>query len=217
MKFATIIVTRSKSCHVKTLHTILRMNIECIRNGHQNEITFVNDDPYAKAKMIENHLPTSDRILFVDFGISIDPDSILELLKPHEDVGCLVLPGVKEGIDWAMFKEKVTTNIDEPIHQMGLNFDTTIDQELSKDIYTVKETSARAWIMNCKHVSTTLKSSKNDKRFGVAMIPPRMDMMFFKFKEVGIKIIAYTAAKLTMTYTHECVSNIINAAGVKVN
>ena len=182
MKFGTIIVTRSKSCHVKTLHTILRMNIACIQHGHKNEISFVTDDPYAKAKAIENHMKICDRILFVDFGISIDPDSIIELLKPHEDVGCLVLPGVKEGIDWVMFKEKVHNNIDEPVHQMGLNFDTTIDQELSKDLYTVKETSARAWIMNCKAVSDTLQSSKNDKRFGVAMIPPRMDMMFFKFK-----------------------------------
>jgi hypothetical protein len=42
-----------------------------------------------------------------------------------------------------------------------------------------------------------------------------MDMMFFKFKEVGIKIIAYTAAKLTMTYGHECVSSLLNSAGVK--
>ena len=54
MKFGTIIVTRSKSCHVKTLHTILRMNIACIQHGHKNEISFVTDDPYAKAKAIEN-------------------------------------------------------------------------------------------------------------------------------------------------------------------
>ena len=215
MKFATIIVTRSKSCHVKTLHTILRVNIECIRNGHHNEIVFVNDDPYAKAKMIEQHLPTTDRILFVDFGISIDPDSINELFKPLDGVGCLVFPGVTEGIDWTMFKDKVRNSIDEPVHQMGLNFDTTVDQEVSKDLYTVKDTSARAWVMNCKTLVDTLDSVTNDKRFGTTMIPPRMDMMFFKFKQVGIKIIAYTAAKLTMTYGHECVSSLLNSAGVK--
>jgi len=41
--------------------------------------------------------------------------------------------------------------------------------------------------------------------------------MFEKFVEQGVRIYAFTAAKLTMTYTHECVSNILNAAGVKVN
>jgi hypothetical protein len=41
--------------------------------------------------------------------------------------------------------------------------------------------------------------------------------MFTKFKELGVKINAFTASKLTMTYTHECVSNLLNAAGVKAN
>ena len=217
MKFGTIIVTRSKSCHVKTLHTILRMNIACIQHGHKNEISFVTDDPYAKAKAIENHMKICDRILFVDFGISMDENSIAEVIKPHEDIGCLVFPGVVEGIDWDLFKDKVLKDVDEPKHQMGLNFDTNVDEEISKDIYTVKNTSARAWIMNCASVTETLKNPKNDRKFGVNMIPPRMDMMFLKFRENGIKIHAFTAAKLTMTYGHECISNILNAAGVKAN
>jgi len=215
MKFATIIVTRSKSCHVKTLHTILRMNIACIHNGHHNEISFVNDDPFAKAKAIERLLTTFDRILYIDFGISIDEVSINEMFKMGDDVGCLVFPGVKEGIDWKMFKEKVKTGVDEPVNQMGLDFDTTVDQKISDDHYTVKNTSARAWVINCKLVSDALKASTVDKKFGINLIPPRMDMMFFKFKEFGINIVAYTAAKLIMTYGHECISNIVNSAGVK--
>jgi hypothetical protein len=30
MKLVTILVTRSKSCHVKTLHTVLRLNVHCL-------------------------------------------------------------------------------------------------------------------------------------------------------------------------------------------
>jgi hypothetical protein len=41
--------------------------------------------------------------------------------------------------------------------------------------------------------------------------------MFQKFLQQGVRIYAFTAAKLTQTYTHECISNILNAAGVKVN
>ena len=215
MNIVTILVTRSKSCHVKTLHTILRMNIACIQNGHKNEISFVHDDPFAKAKAIEKLMTMSDRILFVDFGIGIDEVSIQEMFKMGEDVGCLVYPGVKEGIDWAMFKDKVRSDVDEPRHQMGLSFDTDVDEKISEDIYTVKNTSARAWVMDCKSVSDTLKSYDGDKKFGATLIPPRTDMMFFKFREVGVKIIAFTAAKLTMTYGHECISSLINSAGVK--
>lgn len=31
----------------------------------------------------------------------------------------------------------------------------------------------------------------------------------------NVKIYAFTAAKLVITYTHECISSILNAAGVK--
>ena len=41
--------------------------------------------------------------------------------------------------------------------------------------------------------------------------------MFSKFKEKGIRICAFTAAKLIHTYNHECISNILNAAGVSAN
>jgi hypothetical protein len=41
--------------------------------------------------------------------------------------------------------------------------------------------------------------------------------MFEKLIEQGVRVYAFSASKLTMTYTHECLSNILNAAGVKVN
>ena len=77
----------------------------------------------------------------------------------------------------------------------------------------VKETSAKAWVMLNKNVMKNLKDRKN----GSFKIHPRMKTMFMKFQEAGIKIHAYTASKLIMTYSHECISNILNAAGVKSN
>lgn len=213
MKIGSIIVTRSKSCHVKTLHSILKLNILCIQNGHRNEISFVNDDPYEKADAIQTHMKTCDRIFFIDFGIQIDEKSLDEAIKPHDGVGCVVFPGVKEGINWDQFKDKVLKDVDEPTHQLGLDFDTTIDRKISDDLYTIKETSSKAWIMNCKNVSKHLK----DKKSGQIKVPPRMEVMFQRFRDNGVKIYAFTAAKLTMTYGHECISNILNAAGVKAN
>ena len=213
MKIGSIIVTRSKSCHVKTLHSILKLNILCIQSGHKNDISFVNDYPYQKAEAIQNHMKTCDRILFVDFGIQIDEKSFGEIMKPHEGVGCVVFPGVTEGIDWNMFKKKVLEEVNEPTEQLGLNFDTKVDRKISEYIWTVSETSSRAWFMNCKNVSKHLK----DKKSGQIKVPPQMKTMFQKFKENGVKIYAFTAAKLTMTYGHECISNILNAAGVKAN
>jgi len=215
MKIITILTTRSKSCHVKTLHTILRLNIKCLERGVHNEIIFVNDDPYEKSEAISIAVKkTPDKILFIDFGVGMDDDSILQAFEKHDGIGCLVFPGVKEGIDWGLFKAKVRDdNCEEPSSQMGLNFDTEVGKKISNNIYAVDSTSAKVWLMNCKNATKFMK----DKKTGNFKILPRAEQMFQKFKENGMKIHAFTAAKLTMTYSHECISNILNAAGVSTN
>ena len=208
MKLVTIIVTRSKSCHVKTLHTILRMNLKCIQSKFMNEIVFVDDDPYKKAEAVQRYIKLCDRIFFVDFGVGVDQDSVNQVFEKHEGIGCLVFPGVKEGVDWDLFKAKVRNDAQEPVEQMGLHFDTEVSNKISDNIYSVKSSEARVWFINTK---TAIKNVK-DKKTGNVVIHPKM---LEKFKEKGMKIYAFTAAKLTMTYTHECISNILNAAGVK--
>jgi hypothetical protein len=167
---------------------------------------FVNDDPYEKGEMIQGCMKDHERILFIDFGVGIDDNALAQCFEKHEGVGCVVFPGVMEGIDWDMFKTKVKAGSTEPAHQMGLHFDTEVGKKVSGDMYHVLSTDAKAWIMNTKHVLKNIKDKKKK------MYPK----MFEKLKENGVRIYAFTASKLTMTYTHECISNIQNAAGVKV-
>jgi hypothetical protein len=180
------------------------MNILCIQNNAQNEILYVNDDSFEKVDAIKKCLARCDRLFYVDFGINVDDESIKQLFQPHEGIGVLVFPGVKDGVDWGIFRHKVKEGSNEPVSQMGLNFDTDVGQKISTDIYKVNKTEARAWVMFSKN---TLKKCK---KFSASN-------MFDTMLEQGVKIFAFTAAKLTMTYTHECISNILNAAGVKSN
>ena len=209
MKICTVVTTRSKSCSVKTLHTILKLNIHCIQNNVQNEILYVNDDPFEKVDVIQKCLPRCDRLFFIDFGISVDEESVKQIFGNHEGVGVLVFPGVKEGIDWGLFKHKVQEGSTEPVSQMGLNFDTEVGKKISKDIYSVTSTEAKSWVMFSKNVMKNAKDKKGNFNLNVKL--------FEKLKEQGVKIYAFTAAKLIMTYSHECVSNILNAAGIKTN
>ena len=105
MKLITILVTRSKACHVKTLHSVLKLNIRCIQNNFQNEIIYVEDDPYKKAETVQMCMKMCERIIFIDFGIGVDDLSLDQCFEKHEHVGCLVFPGVKEGIDWENVQE----------------------------------------------------------------------------------------------------------------
>src|SRR6056300_644167 len=150
MKITTVIVTRSKSCSVKTLHTILKLNIQCIQRNIKNEIIYVNDDPFEKVDTIQRCLPSCDRLFFIDFGINVDDDSIAQIFENHEGIGILVFPGVKHGIDWGLFKHKVKEGSTEPVSQMGLHFDTEVGKKASKDIYKVVKTDAHAWVMMTK-------------------------------------------------------------------
>lgn len=214
MKLATIIVTRNSSCHVKTLHTILRFNIRCIQNGTvQNEVTFVDDDPHKKSELISRLMKTHERIFFIDFGIHVDDDSLEMVLAKNDNYGVVVFPGVKEGVNWEAFKKKVKEGSTEPVEQMALEFDTDVIASVTEDVYTVKTTSAKSWVMMTKPV---LKSIR-DRRTGNYRIHPKMDVMFSNFKEQGVRLVAYTAAKLIHTYPHECIGNIINSSGVKAS
>ena len=161
MKIATILVTRAKSCHVKTLHTILRFNLKCMQRGNtENEVVFVDDEPFEKAEIIYKYLKTHERIFFIDFGIQVDDVSLDKVFDKHENIGCLVFPGVTEGIDWGMFKEKVKNNVNEPVEQIGLHFDTSVTNKISENIYMVKETSAKSWVMMNKNITKNLKDKK---------------------------------------------------------
>jgi hypothetical protein len=183
------------------------------RGNTENEVVFVDDEPFEKAEIIYKYLKSHDRIFFIDFGISVDEGSLDKVFDKNDGIGCLVFPGVTEGIDWDMFKEKVVSKSKEPVEQIGLHFDTVVANKISHDVYAVNETSAKSWVMMNKNVMKHLKDKKN----GAFKIHPRMKNMFLKLKEAGIKIHAYTEAKLIMTYSHECISNILNAAGVKSN
>ena len=57
------------------------------------------------------------------------------------------------------------------------------------------------------------KTLKNKKSPGITL-PLKFDEMFERLGKNGMKIYAYSGAKLTVTYPHECLSNILEAAGV---
>jgi hypothetical protein len=147
MKLVSVLVTRSKACHVKTLHTVLKLNILCVQNSVDHQILYVNDDPFEKAAMIEQCMKVYDRILFIDFGIGVDETSLEKALEINENAGLVVFPGVKQGINWDMFKDKVRNGSMEAVSQMGLEFDTVLGKKTAPHFYHVASTDAKVWVM----------------------------------------------------------------------
>ena len=211
MKLVTIIVTRSKSCSVKTLHTMLRLNLLCMKTDTQHEIVYVNDDAHEKHQIILDKLKSCDRLLFIEVGVHIDDTSLERVLESKYDA--VVFPAARPGVNWEMFKKKSIENTDEPASQMGVDFDTDIGVKVAESIYKVKSTNPKAWVVDAKTCHRTIKNKKTQ----TVNLPIARKDMFDKLITNGMKIYAYTGAKLTITYPHECISNILESAGVSLN
>ncbi len=212
MVVSLIIVTRNSSAAVKTLHSILNINNCCIQNHVQIEINFVDDDPFERAKIIMKKIKSASRIIFIDYGCGLDVESIKRsVLSLEAGWHGVVFPAVLPGIDWDMFKNKISKKSSEPINQMGLNFDTHVSKQISgEDNYKVVNTVPKCWAIETKPL---LKNLKGPKGTGLS-IPAQNKEMFEKFLDKGIKLYAYTGSNIVISYQHECIGNILNMTGV---
>ena len=207
MKITILLVTRNKSLTVKTLHTMLKFNIICLQLKHQVEILFVNDDPDEINAVITRSLKNSERMIFVDYSIYVDEESlkVMTLNDWPQGYQGVVFPCVTEGIDWDLFRKKIQSGSEEPVSQMGLNFDTEVSKEIKEGFWSVTSTQPKVWVLNCKSVVKSLKEKKGE---GIK-VPMKREELFHK-----LKVCAFTKARVVATYTHECLGNILETAGV---
>ena len=204
-------MTRNKACHVKTLHSLLRLNLICMHHGHHHNIVFVADDPFERSATILKHVKSSDRILFIDYSIFIDPATCEKAFAKFDKFDGYIFPCVKEGVDWEAFKRKSAKGTTEPIEQLALEFDTTIGQKVAESTYKVSKADPKCWVLDCKPIVKNLRDKKGEG----LKLPARNSEIFDRLIEKGLKIYAWTASRLTVTYPHECLSNILESAGVR--
>lgn len=212
MKLSIIIVTRNSSIAVRTLHNLLNLNgIAFLNENNSIELSYVNDNPFEKSTLLTNKIKTSDRLLFIEYGVSMDIESIKEVFKPMENnADCIVFPCVNPGINWEMFKDKITNSSKEPSNQMGLEFDTDVTTKISENYYKVTTTNPKCWLFNSKSITKHLKEKKGEG----LKLPIQTEDLFKKILSRSNKVYAYVAANTHVTYQHECLSNILSAAGI---
>ena len=214
MHIVTIVVTRSVSIAVKTLHTLLTLNRLCAQKQITHELIFVNDDLFERQSIFLKKAKYCDRLIWINYSVHIDQASLEKMLdKFVAGYHCMVLPCVTPGVDWDMFKSKVRKGSTEPIYQMGLNFDTAVGKSIGENLHIVTYTDPKCWAIDTKPVLKALKGNKGD---GIN-VSANVSEMFKTFLEKGIKVYAFTAANIVVTYPHECIGNLLSAAGVETS
>ena len=202
MRLTIVCMSRNKSIYVTTLHMLLQLSVKCFQNGHQINVQFVQDSS-GMSKIMK----ASERVLWVDYGACLDSESFDTLFEKYE---VMVYPAVKEGINWGVFKDRVISGGDEPVSQVGLDFDTVVGKKISDGMYVVESANPAVFSMDCSKVIDKVRERK-----GTGMnLPDHVEDVFKKFVQKGVKITAYTKCKVLRHYTHECVGNILEAVGV---
>lgn len=202
--FITVcIVTRNKAITITTLHMLLQLSGKCFSNGHQINIHFVES-----TKMLPKLIKTSDKILWIEYGFALDVESFDAIFNSTHEI--LVFPSVREGVNWDRFKKGIAQDTKEPLHQIGLEFDTDVSNKVSDGYWTVKKTIPSAFLLDCKPVDKKMRTKKGEG----LKLPRDIDLIFEKFQENGVKITAYTKANVLAHFTHECIGNILEANGV---
>lgn len=198
-----VCVSRNRSIAVSTLHTLLNLSGFALARQHRIDINFVNGTHH-----LHRFIKTAERVLWIDYGRSLDVDSFEKIFQESLQTDILVFPSVTGDVNWKQFQDGVLSGSVEPIEQMGLTFDTTVDKKISDGTYSVKHTVPSIFLIDCKMVERKMRVKKGFK------LPRDIDLVFEKFKEIGIKIHAWVRAKVTIMETYECLGNIMNTPSV---
>jgi hypothetical protein len=199
-------VTRNKALHTTTLHSSMNLNMLCMSNGIALEIHFVTD-----RSGLQKFMKSSERLLWLDYGVSIDVESLKKLAIEDfpEGYKVLVAPCVTEGVDWEMFKKKTLEGSTEPVHQRGLKFDTIVTPASKKLTdtgvadFVSSSTDCRVFSLECKGVLKKLRDS--DAQF----------KSFDQLKKLGVKIGVLRTCSVLCHYVYESIGNILESSGVR--
>lgn len=196
-------VTKNKALNTTTVHTAMNLNMLCMANNIALEIHFVTD-----RSGIQKFMKSSERLLWLDYGVSIDVDTLKKMAIEDfpDSYKVLVAPCVLEGVNWEMFKKKTLEGSTEPANQRGLAFDTVVvPQKKNAPVaeFVSSTTDCRVFSIECKGVLKKLRDA--DAQFKT----------FDQLKKLGVKIGVLRTSSVLCHYVYESVGNILESSGVR--
>jgi hypothetical protein len=199
-------VTKNKALNTTTLHSAMNLNMLCMSHGITLEIHFVTD-----RSGIQKFMKSSERLLWLDYGVSIDVETLKKLALNDfpEGYKVLVAPCVLEGIDWEIFRKKTLDGSNEPANQRGLKFDTVVSPAPKKFAdagiadFVSSSTDCRVFSLECKGILKKLRDG--DAQF----------KSFDQLKKLGVKIGVLRTCAPLCHYVYESIGNILESSGVR--
>ena len=212
-----IIVDINHQLAVRTLSVLINVTSSLNISGVPWEIIYSSTDPEEKHKHFMNGLKKYSTILFMDHGTSFNVNE-LSSTPWQKSCSMLVLPSIKNVLDWERFRNTCMLDISEPLGQRALVFDTQINENKripgeGTPLYSVVNSDARVFLVECNSVLKKLK----DKRGNIIQVPLKSTEWVRFLKERGVQIAAAVDIPCTNTIAYKCVSGLGKSNGLRID
>jgi hypothetical protein len=212
-----IVVDVNHQIAVRTLSVLIGLTTQLTKQGVPWEVNYSSNDSEDKREWVLQGLKKYDTLVFFDHGTSFD---LRPLLSTPWQKACsmLIIPSLKNVIDWERFKETCTEDLQEPLGQRALVFDTQVNEKKpipgpGTQLYPVTNSDARVFLLDCKQVLRKLK----DKKGNFIQVPLKSTEWVRFFKERGVQIAAAVDIPCTNTIAHKCVSGLGKSNGLRID
>ena len=212
-----VVVDVNHQIAVRTLSVLIGLTSQLTKQGVPWEVNYSSNDSEDKRAWFINGLKKYDTLVFLDHGTSFD---LRPLLSTPWQKACsmLIIPSLKKTLDWKRFKETCTLEIEEPLGQRALQFDTEVNEKKpisgpGTQLYPVTNSDARVFLLDCKQVLRKLK----DKKGNFIQVPLKSTEWVRFLKERSVQIAAAVDIPCTNTIAHKCVSGLGKSNGLRID
>jgi hypothetical protein len=212
-----VVVDVNHQIAVRTLSVLIGLTTQLTRQGVEWEINYSSNDSEDKRTWLTHSMKKYDTLVFFDHGTSFDLKPLL--MTPWQKAcSMLIIPSLKNTIDWERFKETCTLEIEEPLGQRALQFDTQVNEKKpipgpGTQLYPVTNSDARVFLLDCKQVLRKLK----DKKGNFIQVPLKSTEWVRFLKERGVQVAAAVDIPCTNTIAHKCVSGLGKSNGLRID
>ena len=212
-----VVVDVNHQIAVRTLSVLIGLTTQLTKQGVDWEVNYSSNDSEDKREWVLQGLKKYDTLVFFDHGTSFD---LRPLLSTPWQKACsmLIIPSLKNVIDWDRFKDVCTKDMEEPIGQRALVFDTQVNEKKpipgpGTQLYPVTNSDARVFLLDCKQVLRKLK----DKKGNFIQVPLKSTEWVRFLKERGVQVAAAVDIPCTNTIAHKCVSGLGKSNGIRID
>ena len=212
-----VVVDVNHQIAVRTLSVLISLTAQLTRQGVPWEINYSSNDSEEKRVYFMNGLKKYDTMIFLDYGTSFDIRPLLE--TPWQKVcSMMIIPSLKKTLDWERFKETCTKDLQEPLTQRALAFDTQVNEKKpipgpGTALYSVTNSDAKVFFVDCKIVLRKLK----DKKGNIIQVPLKSTEWVRFLKERSVQVAAAVDIPCTNTIAHKCVSGLGKSSALRID